>query len=214
MAEGAKVAGRRTAIEAQATRQLIVSAALEQFAERGFDAVSVREIAAQAGVTHGMIRHHFGSKLDVWKAALEGVFEHYRQALLPKIQEARAGEEPLQAFRKLVAEFIRVSTSHPVYARLLVRESEAHGERAQFCLSRFQEIHAVIGQLFERARDASPSLGFHTNDSFFAALISLTFFSILHPSATVEPEYPLDENIHDRADFILAILFGRPQAAR
>lgn len=210
MTEGGKGAGRRTAVEAQATRQLIVSAALERFSERGFDAVSVREIAAQADVTHGMIRHHFGSKLDVWKAALEAVFEDYRQTLLPRVREALEDDDPLQAFRGVVSEFIRISSSRPVYARLLVRESEAGGERAQFCASRFQEIHEVIGQLFERARGISPALSFHTNDSFFNALISLTFFSILHPSASVEPEYPLGKDIQDRADLILAILFGQP----
>ncbi|MAL97063.1 TetR/AcrR family transcriptional regulator [Hydrocarboniclastica marina] len=207
-----KGAGRRTAVEAQATRQLIVSAALERFSERGFDAVSVREIAAQAGVTHGMIRHHFGSKLEVWKAAIQGVFEEYRRALLPGIQEALAGDDPLQAFRRVVSEFIRLSSARPLYTRLLVRESESGGERAQFCTSSFQDIHTVIGQLFNRARAVCPALSFHTNDSFFNALISLTFFSILHPSASVEPSYPLSHGIQDRADLIMAVLFGPPQA--
>ncbi|HMM81647.1 MAG TPA: TetR family transcriptional regulator [Terrimesophilobacter sp.] len=43
------------------TRARIRNAAIEEFAIRGFGA-SVREIAARAGVTAGLITHHFGSK--------------------------------------------------------------------------------------------------------------------------------------------------------
>jgi AcrR family transcriptional regulator len=213
MTEFGKVSGRRSVAEAQATRNLILSVALERFSERGFDSVSVREIATHAGVTHGMIRHHFGSKMDVWKCTVEGVFDHYRDALLPKIEAALNGDEPLNDFREVVSEFIRISLINPVYARILVRESEAAGERAEFCAARFQEIHVVIGELFSKAKAESTALSFHTNDSFFNALMSLTFFGILHPSAGVEPEYPLSPDIRSRADLILAILFGRQSQA-
>ncbi|GIG53862.1 TetR/AcrR family transcriptional regulator [Demequina activiva] len=45
-----------------AGRERIVDAALRLFAERGHDAVSVRDIAAAANVSVGLIAHHFGSK--------------------------------------------------------------------------------------------------------------------------------------------------------
>jgi AcrR family transcriptional regulator len=44
------------------TRALIRNAALRLFADRGPDAVTVREIAAEAGVSAGLVLHHFGSK--------------------------------------------------------------------------------------------------------------------------------------------------------
>jgi|GEM_PF-1207446 len=205
-----KAAGKRTAQEAQATREKIVSAALERFSAGGFESVSVRGIAADAGVTHGMIQHHFGGKQEVWKAAMEEVFDRYRQSLLPEIDQAPEDQNPLETFRKVVTAFIQLSSDQPTYARLLVRESEAGGERARFCFERFQEIHQAIGRLFEQARQHSPALQFHTNDSFFNALMSLTFFGILHPSAGIEPQYPLKAEIRDRTDLILAILFGHP----
>jgi len=43
-------------------RATIRNAALRLFAERGPDAVTVREIAAQAGVSAALVLHHFGSK--------------------------------------------------------------------------------------------------------------------------------------------------------
>ena len=43
-------------------RASIRNAALRLFAERGADAVTVREIAAQAGISPALVLHHFGSK--------------------------------------------------------------------------------------------------------------------------------------------------------
>ncbi|WP_175912810.1 TetR family transcriptional regulator, partial [Burkholderia sp. BCC1640] len=44
------------------TRSEILAIALEQFSTRGFDAVSVRDIADAAGVNHAMIRYYFANK--------------------------------------------------------------------------------------------------------------------------------------------------------
>ena len=40
------------------------------FAERGFTAVSVRDIAAEAGVSHALVHRYLGSKEQVYRATL------------------------------------------------------------------------------------------------------------------------------------------------
>ncbi len=49
----------------------LVDAAAVLFAERGPEAVSVREIAAAAGVNHGLVHRHFGSKRALLGAVLD-----------------------------------------------------------------------------------------------------------------------------------------------
>ena len=51
-------------------RANVRNAALRLFAERGHDAVTVREIATAAGVSPGLVVHHFGSK-DGLRAAVD-----------------------------------------------------------------------------------------------------------------------------------------------
>lgn len=48
--------------ESATGRERIIAAAIELFAERGYAGASVRDIAARAGVTGGLIVHHFGTK--------------------------------------------------------------------------------------------------------------------------------------------------------
>ncbi|MEM9914111.1 MAG: CerR family C-terminal domain-containing protein [Planctomycetota bacterium] len=48
----------------------LLDAALQLFAERGQDRVSLRDIATEAGATHGSIRHHFGTKENLYLEAV------------------------------------------------------------------------------------------------------------------------------------------------
>ncbi|MFJ3786465.1 TetR family transcriptional regulator [Streptomyces sp. NPDC090093] len=56
-------------------RARILEAARDQFAERGYDKASVRGIARAAGVDPALVHHYFGSKDEVFAAAVEVSFE-------------------------------------------------------------------------------------------------------------------------------------------
>ena len=57
------------------TRDAVLAAAREEFAQRGFDATTLRQIAARAGVDPAMIAHHFGSKQQLVLASLRVPFD-------------------------------------------------------------------------------------------------------------------------------------------
>ncbi|MFC8269553.1 TetR family transcriptional regulator [Streptomyces cinereoruber] len=66
----------RTAEESgPGARARILEAARDQFAERGYDKASVRGIARAAGVDPALVHHYFGSKDEVFAAAVEVSFE-------------------------------------------------------------------------------------------------------------------------------------------
>ncbi len=60
-------------------RARLRDAAIECFAQHGFDA-SVRDISARAGVSQGLIRHHFGTKDQLRVECDEEVLRRYREA--------------------------------------------------------------------------------------------------------------------------------------
>ncbi|MFF2132122.1 TetR/AcrR family transcriptional regulator [Streptomyces olivochromogenes] len=65
----------RTETEAApATRDRILHAAREEFSERGYEKTSVRGIAKAAGVDSALVHHYFGTKEQVFEAAIEVAF--------------------------------------------------------------------------------------------------------------------------------------------
>ncbi|MDG6102569.1 TetR family transcriptional regulator [Dactylosporangium aurantiacum] len=70
----------------QDTRQAILVAAREAFAERGFDGTSIRQIATSAGVDPALVHHYFGAKDKLFLATMDAPIDPGE--LLPKIFEA------------------------------------------------------------------------------------------------------------------------------
>lgn len=67
---------------ADRTRQAILASAQHVFARHGYAEAGVRAIAAHAGVNSALVARYFGSKLDLFEAALEASFDvtHFTRA--------------------------------------------------------------------------------------------------------------------------------------
>jgi AcrR family transcriptional regulator len=65
--------------ESQSTRALILSAALKEFSEFGFNGTSVRKIGKRADVDFTLITYYFKTKENLWKVVLEtGIEKFYK----------------------------------------------------------------------------------------------------------------------------------------
>ncbi len=67
----ARKRGRPRRTEAAGTRDRILTVAREEFSERGYERTSVRGIAKAAGVDSALVHHYFGTKEQVFEAAIE-----------------------------------------------------------------------------------------------------------------------------------------------
>ena len=106
------------------SRADILQAALEEFAERGFDAATVRGIAARIDLTHGMIRYHYDNKEQLWFAAVEHLFE--RQFEYLRLTEAEELEFPRGTrarIAKLLRRYVYYCAKYPEHARILMQET-------------------------------------------------------------------------------------------
>lgn len=81
------------------TRAVILTAARELFAHRGFSGTTVRAIAGRADVDPALVHHYFGTKNDLFVAALELPVDP-RKVLAPILAQGAdgAGERLLRAF--------------------------------------------------------------------------------------------------------------------
>ncbi len=73
----------------QASRERILEAALDLFADKGLAGVTLREIGARAGLHNSSLFHHFANKVEIARA----VFERVLERVLPLLEDL-ASEEP------------------------------------------------------------------------------------------------------------------------
>src|SRR5947199_5342805 len=83
----------------QQTRQLIADTARRLFAERGFEAVRVAEIARAADVSEATVFNYFPTKEDLLYSRLEA----FEEELLSAIRERQPGESVLAAFGRFIS---------------------------------------------------------------------------------------------------------------
>ena len=137
--------GRQSAEVADQTKLEIIQAALNEFARTGFEAASMRDIAANAATTHGLIRHHFGSKEGVWQAVVNHTVVRYTEALEAQLERGkREPNDPVEALRQLMRTQLLVSAAQPEVAKLLMREGVEGGPRLNYILERLIKSQARL----------------------------------------------------------------------
>jgi TetR/AcrR family fatty acid metabolism transcriptional regulator len=100
-------------------RSLILAAAVRVFAQQGYEASRVVDVAKEAGVAYGLVYHYFGSK----DAVLEAVFHEQWGRLLAAVALAEeTGETAPEQLELVVKIVLRAWRDDPDLVRLLVRE--------------------------------------------------------------------------------------------
>ena len=110
-------------------RGRLIETALRLFAERGFDSVTIRDLASAADVSVGLINHHFGSK-DGLRAAVDDHFiRQFEEALAFEPEGQAAGPVTTEAYALTVDQWIgRHQDTWPdtvnYFRRALLEESD------------------------------------------------------------------------------------------
>jgi len=108
--------------------RMILDMAKRLFAEKGFDAVSINEIAQQAGVSKANVFHHFTSKEGLYLAVMKAACEETVGSLAEAHSSGNAGEDLWTFFSSHLAAMLKNHAS----AKLILREiMESNDEREQ-----------------------------------------------------------------------------------
>ena len=143
-------------LKKQRTRQLISDTARRLFAERGFDAVPVAEIARAAEVSEATVFNYFPTKEDLFFSGLEA----FERELLTNIRDRTPGESVLSAFGRFVlAPRGLLAARDPEQVEYLAAISRVIAESASL-LAREQQIYAkytaALARLLAHEADAGP----------------------------------------------------------
>jgi TetR/AcrR family transcriptional regulator len=140
----------RRAEQRAATRERIVEAALEAFAEKGFRGASTRDIAQRAGTNQGLITYHFRSKDELWRAAADRIFGMLGTSLGERLAALESGDAR-ERVREAIREYVRFAAAHPELFRLMVDEGKNSEERMEWLVDTHLKPRY---EQFLRGRDA------------------------------------------------------------
>ena len=98
----------------------ILLAAEKLFAQSGYHAVSIRDIARAAGVPLALVGYHYGTKQELFHA----IFEHWNSTIEERLQELKSANTLPQIIDAFVAPVLRMRASPEgeYYALLVARE--------------------------------------------------------------------------------------------
>ncbi len=152
------------------TRAEIVAAAERHFAERGFEAARLDDVADDVGIRRAAIFYHFGDKQELYAAVLDEVFRD----LTVDLPTDGSAVERLEAS---LAGWIEFVAQRPNVARLILREAAGArpGEPTPFTLA-----GAATGDWFRALLDEGiASSEFRPKvepDRFMGLIASVAFF--------------------------------------
>lgn len=178
--------GKEKVRDANRSRESILAAAERLYAERGFDATSLADVALAAGLSRGAPSYFFGSKEGLYVAVLERVFHERegatRAAFTPLVAwaEGATGESLRASLGKAVAGYMEFLLSRPSFLRLVQREELVGAGR----LRDAPRDSRAMEDAFRALRAVAPQRGlrqFEISDAVLA-LVSLTFFPLAQRS--------------------------------
>jgi AcrR family transcriptional regulator len=134
------------------SREAILVAALACFVRKGFDATTTREIAAAAGVNHGLIPYYFGGKLKLWQAAVDRAFERLSRDLGSVIEEGSSLDDQART-RLLIRRYVYFVAENPEFVLLMHEEGKRSGPRMRWLVDRHvQRLYDVMTDLMQAAQ--------------------------------------------------------------
>ena len=168
----------------------LLDAALEVFADCGFEGTSVRELARGLGVSHNLIPQRFGSKERLWYAAIDHGFGRLARELM-NVTEALSGDD-LGRLRSMMVRFVEANATRPSLLRIINQDACSPGPRLDYLFDHYIEPVARYGRkLLKELR----SRGEVRTDS-----VALVYFLMTHGAGGALAMPALAQRFGDRVD--------------
>lgn len=194
-----------TAVSTQNLRARILHAAVDLFAEQGYDGTSVAEVITRAGVAKGGFYHHFASKEDL----LYEVYGDLISRQLSAMEQILARDEPpAERLRALIVDLVTSTAASTKQALVFWREMHKLGPgRAEQYRRQRRRYHDAVRRLIREAQARGEFASVAPPET-----ITFTIFGVINelptwyrPTGRKRPAQLADEI----ADFVLAALEER-----
>jgi len=144
------------------TRERLLAAALEVFAEHGYEAATIREICSRAGANVAAVHYHFGDKRKLYQAIYGTLFETLRQRRSDFLPADAPAAERLRVYIRALFEEIFCcagdSDRQVQLSTIYLSEMANPSEVLDLIVTEHlepdaRELYSIVGELIGRAPD-------------------------------------------------------------
>ena len=167
-------------------------AALNVFAQKGFDRASILEIANAAQVAKPLIHYHYATKEVLWQAAVSQA-QQGLMAELMTVQSLLSNLDPRKAIELMAGKLVGFAATHPQLVRIVVEETGIGGPRAEWLLTQFLLPSYALSQAMIDKVSQDLKLGRHKPlvEHMVPAVLGVMNFPFLE-SAVIQRAYGKD----------------------
>jgi TetR/AcrR family transcriptional regulator len=162
----------------QDKRKELLEAALRVFARSGISAATLEDIAAEAGVTRGMLCWHFHNKDELLSGIIKQFGPHSMlRPVIEQIEQDLQNGVPLDdetIFRRLAGAFYDSFTAQGDYTRLAILLVYTHPEAAHILANKIVTGRKSIIEYIQK-RQAEGHFCKHINPGLFVQMLAMTF---------------------------------------
>lgn len=186
--------------------QFILDKSTSLFAEKGYDATSMRDLATAAGVSKALLYHHFSSKEDIYARIAFSATRHLNAFVRTRIPENGSAAEKLRAYMGAAAKFYADHRSAWVAAsNAFWFDPDRH--RMEHRLARRREFESMLREII---KEGVQSGEFNSVDPAMTGRLVLSGINWMHrwhdPDKSLTPEDIVDQY----ADIILGGVLANP----
>ena len=210
---GGDVIDRQSPIsKGDATAQVILAAAIELFARTGFEASSTRAIATAANVHHALLRHYFGDKDKLWRAAVREMFRRQQEEFRSQQDRHPIAVDAIDGLKEFVRRYVRYCALHPEHAQILVHEAIADTARLDWAITEFVKANTlqILGPLERQTAEGNLRLDDAVMSSILLSAASQMVFVLSSHLRRVFDQDVRDPAFVERvAESIVTLIFTR-----
>ncbi len=184
-------------------RETLVAAALDILESEGLEALSLRKVAAQIGVSHAAPAHHFPTMRDLLTALASVGFIRFDKAM--RDQRGKSSPDPAAQMRAAELGYVTFATSNPSLFRLMFTTPLINWEDPALHLP----ARAAQAQLSEICAPAALSLGLDTPEK--RQVLERLVWSQIHGQAhlIIDHKLPINKGSMKSAPIDIAGLLFR-----
>lgn len=138
------------------SRTSILEAALAEFADKGYDATSIRSIGERAGLHFTLVTYHFKNKRKLWEAAISHFFEEINDSWQSEMAQLKS-DDPLDLLRHQFHSFLKFTVRYPNFHRALLHENRHNSPRLEWVIRYFVKpiMDATIPNIVKAQKNGS-----------------------------------------------------------